>query len=283
LILADRLVREPYPGLSSPSSRERFADELANSIRLIEYLNRIGRDPGSVDVREPTAGDQRWSPPRAIAQWAHAGRRDEATWLAFLVTFFGPDERRGHPDTWLAARSVYSGFDDGRIGWRAVSGNPALLAELCARHAESYEQLPRGNHRKYEPKRVDHRHGLAESVRSFVELVMRHGGIEGLFGGDNASAEERFDRLMRELSGIVRFGRTGRFDFLALLGDLFVWELRAGRLYLSGATGPLDGARRMLGRSGPIYELDRELTDFALRLGVPIQAIEDALCNWQKD
>jgi hypothetical protein len=60
--LADRLVREPYLGLSSPSARDRFAAKLAESIRLIEYRNRIGRDPGSVDMREPAADDQHWRP-----------------------------------------------------------------------------------------------------------------------------------------------------------------------------------------------------------------------------
>jgi len=47
---------------------------------------------------------------------------------------------------------------------------------------------------------------------------------------------------MRELSGVVSFGRTDCFDFLALLGDLFVWKLEPGRLYLwvrrGGSTAP---------------------------------------------
>lgn len=48
------------------------------------------------------------------------------------------------------------------------------------------------------------------------------------------------------------------------------------------ATGPKNGARRALPGPSRLDELDNELTALAHRIGVEVQAMEDALCNWQK-
>jgi hypothetical protein len=92
----------------------------------------------------------------------------------------------------------------------------------------------------------------------------------------------RFDRLMRELSPLVSFARTGCFDLLVLLGNLGVYELSPPRLYLEGSTGPKSGARRVLPGARRLHDLDENLTAVARRIGVEVQVMEDALCNSQK-
>jgi hypothetical protein len=87
---------------------------------------------------------------------------------------------------------------------------------------------------------------------------------------------------MDELAPLVSFGRTGRFDLLTLLGNLGVYELTPPRLYLVGATGPKDGARRVLPGRRRLRDLDDELSALARGLGVEVEAMEDALCSWQK-
>ena len=279
--LAQRLSGIEYPGLASPPDRDRFVAELADAAQFVNRVRSLGRRPGAHDVRAPTLDRKPWSARRAIAQWAGASRPDEATWLAFLTTFFGPDERPGR-DPWLAVRTVYSGFGEGRVGWEG-SETLARLIDVCRRNSDRYARLPRGNHRKYEPRSFDHPQGLAASACSFVDVIERRGGMAVVFAGPDASPRARFDRLMSELSGIVSFGRTGRFDFLTLLGYLAVWDLQPGKLYLAGATGPARGARRILDdKARPLDDLDRELSELAVRLDVPIQAMEDAICNWQK-
>jgi Alpha-glutamyl/putrescinyl thymine pyrophosphorylase clade 3 len=280
--LEQRLIAEHLPGLSTADSRARFIRELERSAHGINTRRRIAADPGVVDVREPRDSDRSWSPLPAIVQWARGGDRDEATWLAYLATFFGMDERRGR-ECWRSTLVVYGGFGDGHLGWSRVATDPDLVLELCRRHRDVYATLARGNHRKREPtKDPAHRQGLAASVRSLVALAEHHGGLECLLADADASSRDRFARLMRELAPIVSFGRTGCFDLLVLLGGLGVYELDAPRLYLAGATGPKDGARLMLPGVRRLRNLDDELCAVAGRVGVEIQAMEDALCNWQK-
>jgi len=79
----------------------------------------------------------------------------------------------------------------------------------------------------------------------------------------------------------VRFGRTGRFDFLALLLDLQLVSAEPASCYLRGSTGPLQGARKLWGKR-PVSQLDYLAADLAQRLGISPIVLEDALCNWQK-
>lgn len=274
------VAAERLPGLADPAERARFVRELEHSTRRIDALARLADDPGSVDMREPAEG---WNPLPAIVQWTRTGDRDEATWLAYLTTAFGPDERRGH-ETWYGTRVLYGGFGEGRVAWRDVADDPASLLELCRRHASEYARLPRGNHRKNEPRfNPDHPRGLCASVHDLVALADAHGGLAALMSGDDVSADARFERLMSQIRArVISFGRTGCFDLLILLGGLGLYELAPPRLYLAGSTGPLDGARRLLPGSRPIRDLDDTLSAVAHRIDVPLQAMEDALCNWQK-
>lgn len=278
--LDSRLAAENLPGLADPAERSRFIRHLERAAHRTNALRRIARDPGAADVC--TLKDDRWSPLPAIVQWARAGQLDEATWLAYLTTFFGPDERKGR-ETWYATRVLYGGLGEGHVSWRAVSADPESLAALCRRHADLYATLPRGNHRKNEPRfDVEHPRGILGSVPSLTALAERCGGLATWFADGDEAATARFARLMEELRPLVSFGRTGRFDLLILLGDLGVYELDAPRLYLEGATGPKIGARRVLPGTRTLRELDDELTTTAARIGVEVQAMEDALCNWQK-
>ena len=80
-----------------------------------------------------------------------------------------------------------------------------------------------------------------------------------------------------------RFGRLAAYDFLTLLGTAGVLPIGPDRLYLDGATGPLEGARALFGdRGSDPASLDGRATRLAVALGVSLSAMEDALCNWQK-
>jgi hypothetical protein len=92
---------------------------------------------------------------------------------------------------------------------------------------------------------------------------------------------------MRDLCPVFRFGRLARFDLLCLLGNVDVYDLRPDRLHLVGATGPQDGALRLLGLRAPagsaeLNLLDRRITGIARDSDIDLDALEDTLCNWQK-
>lgn len=86
---------------------------------------------------------------------------------------------------------------------------------------------------------------------------------------------------------ITSFGRLAKFDYLALIGRYGIAPISAGSAYLDGATGPLRGARLLFdGRvdgltSGEV--LQQLLDQLDGYLGVGMQVLEDALCNWQKN
>ena len=98
--------------------------------------------------------------------------------------------------------------------------------------------------------------------------------------------EAAFDQLYRSLDAVTGFGRTARYDFVRLLGLLELAEVWPGRCYLDQASGPRSGAARMfLGRGPegvPTPWLEERCSELARGLGVDLQAVEDAVCNWQK-
>ena len=69
------------------------------------------------------------------------------------------------------------------------------------------------------------------------------------------------------------------------LGRLGFSQIRPGRAYLKGATGPLDGARLLFGGATNAalgWALLEDWIYSTLVLGVGMQVMEDSLCNWQK-
>jgi hypothetical protein len=80
-----------------------------------------------------------------------------------------------------------------------------------------------------------------EALRS-SELGSRFGAYSQSKGNNPHTL---FDAAYDSLT-IERFGRLAKFDFLALLGRLDLAPIAPGSAYLSGATGPLRGARLLV-------------------------------------
>lgn len=98
-----------------------------------------------------------------------------------------------------------------------------------------------------------------------------------------------FKYLYDSIDAVASFGRTGRFDYLTMVGKLGLTAVEPGSTYMQGATGPLNGARLLFGGNPQaafgaatldqwLVELDAELD-----LYFGMQVLEDALCNWQKN
>ena len=66
---------------------------------------------------------------------------------------------------------------------------------------------------------------------------------------------------------------------LTLLGRLGVYELRPGKLFLSGENEATWAAKRALGIGDPLL-LERRAGELAQASGVPIEALDLALHNW---
>ena len=99
-----------------------------------------------------------------------------------------------------------------------------------------------------------------------------------------ASGDPRraFGELMRSMTAVDSFGRTAKFDFLTMVGKLKLASIEPDSPYIIGSTGPRAGAELLFGvvqRPAALNQLSIELE---AKLGVGMQVIEDALCNWQK-
>jgi hypothetical protein len=71
-----------------------------------------------------------------------------------------------------------------------------------------------------------------------------------------------------------------------MLGKLELARIEPGSPYLEGSTGPLAGARLLFSGSNTAdissQDLDSRSVELGDALGVGMQVVEDALCNWQK-
>lgn len=264
------------PGLAKSPSRLRFIKELLTSQKKVHVL-RMRRFQGGYDLSE-----KNFNPSRAITHIFENGKRDEAVWLAFLTIQFGQDV----PDT---LRSFYGKLGEGRWDWQSVRQNSDHIRGWMGEKWGALRRLRFGNHRKYRTMRPEHRKGPPAVIGSFVRWVKEHGAGSpyaalNSFVEDTQSEGAAFDALFHEFN-VLEFRRTGRFDLLCLLGNLGILRIAPDHCYLKGATGPKDGALLMVtGRKGGrlTQEIEDTINRLRAHLGVPVEAMEDALCNWQK-
>src|ERR1700683_915809 len=264
------------PGLSSEPSRECFLEKLVHSEVKLRALS-MRKFNGSADPHKKD-----FHPLKGIVDLFEKGRRDEAVWLAFLTTHFGgPDARK-------TIRLFYGKFGNGRWDWTAVHKNPDEIRLWMTSHPRKVRHLRFANHRKYETNNPNNPVGTAAVLHSFRDWVSRYGrGLpyEALRSvAKGKSPELRFDQAYNKLS-VTRFGRTAKFDFLCLLGNLRILDVSPAHCYLGEATGPKSGALLMVTekKGGRITaEVEAVIQELQKHLGVPVEVMEDALCGWQK-
>jgi hypothetical protein len=270
------------PGIADGAALDTLATQMIASLRRLDYTVAIRTRP--IDRERTNPASPLFDPERAAIWHATNGNLDEAVWLTFLSIHFGKHARHG----WRRLRDVYSGLGTQTWTWERASRNvPAFRAWLSANRKKIGGAF--GNHRKYESLDGNSANGTGAAVASYVSWIGPAHSHAVLFrnlvrdGGNNPATI--FDHFYREMK-VHRFGRLGKFDFLALLGRLQFAPIAPGSAYLSGATGPMRGARLLFGGSPTtalsVRQLDSWLRDLDAELGVGMQVMEDSLCNWQK-
>jgi hypothetical protein len=251
-----RLHIQHCGGIAHASRRETLVLQMIASLRRLDYTLAIKSREVASNRADPRSSY--FEPERAAAFYARRGQTDEAIWLIFLATHFGQHGRHG----WRMLKDVYSGLGRGPWTWARVSANQAQFLTWLVQNAGNIKGAF-GNHRKY------------ETSRWFAGLVHSTGN----------DPHKLFDAAYSQMS-VDRFGRLAKFDFLALLGRLDLAPIRPGSAYLSGATGPLRGARLLVDDNPKsktrAAALDKILQDLDHVLNVGMQVMEDSLCNWQK-
>jgi hypothetical protein len=256
--------------------------QMVASLRRIELTEISKQRP--IDPRRADPLDSMFDPERAAVLHFRTGNFDEAIWIIFLATHFGKSLKHG----WQLLRNVYSGLGTAPWTWARVSQDPAAFRSWLSTNASNICGAF-GNHRKYETLDEHGPDGTGAVISSYVAWIGPHHSHRTLFGqlireggNDPHSIFDRFYKSMR----VRRFGRLGKFDFLALLGRLDFAPMEPGRPYLTGATGPLKGARLLFANNPTaslrVIDLETWLVELDDTLEVGMQVIEDSLCNWQK-
>jgi hypothetical protein len=277
----------PLPGVSKASRRNALAAQIIDSLRRIEFVNRIAVRP--IDPRRVDPVSELFDPLRAALLRFRSGDLDEAMWLVFLATHFG----KHLCDGWRLTRDIYRG-DGAPWTFARVANNPAAFEAWLAGAHEwlKGDGVSRrfGNHRKYETLRVDSVRGTNNVIKSYIAWVGANRGHAGLLAEAQGNAgndpKAVFDELYRAMDAVTSFGRTARFDYLTMVGKLALANIEPGDPYLIGATGPLTGARLLFGNDKNAArrpdDLNAMVAELGAHLGVGMQVMEDALCNWQK-
>jgi hypothetical protein len=278
------------PGLADSNRLDTLVAQFIDSLRRVEFAHHI-RDARHNPARMDPASST-FDPLRAAVLLNRRGETDEAWWLVFLGTHFG----KHAVDGWRLTRDVYGKLGQGGLwDWATISHDPSAFRtwlganEATLRGADGVSRRF-SNHRKYESLKASSDKGTATILASYVAWVApprTHADlvreIHKAVGQDPQAA---FAALYRSMDMVRRFGRLGKFDFLAMLGKLGIAPVEPGSTFLKGATGPLGGARLLFGgkRDATLSEreLEEGLVGFGRETGLGAQVLEDALCNWQK-
>ncbi len=278
----------PLPGLT-PGRREGLIRHIVGSSRLNWYVEHLCSSSLSADAANPSS---HWFNPLKAAVIRHrAGDDEEAFWLAFLLTHFGKHRRTG----WQYVRNIYGALGaDEQWTWDRITTGTSIFRDWLDAHQAEIVGKQRmhgfGNHRKYESLAGWTANGTGSVVASYVDWVgipplhRRH--FDTVLSSADGEPELAFDLLYRSLKTVRRFGRLGSFDYLSMVGRLGLADIRPGRSYLQGSTGPLKGARLLFQDPTSAISRPRDLEEKTVALGsylgVSFDVLEDALCNWQK-
>lgn len=273
------------PGIQSIDARVSLIEQILESIHRVEYVRRLSSRSISELRRDPTS--ELYDPLKAAVLFAAEDRFDEACWQVFLAVNFGKNLNSG----WRLARDIYcrNGNSD-RWGWAEVSTDAGAFLIWLASNLDRLrgsDGIKRGfsNHRKYMTLKPFANAGTGAAVTSYVGWVQRFGDHQTLFNSAQAEAEHdarlAFAVLYEWMSEVKSFGRIGKFDYLTMIGKLGFSNIEPNSAYIAESTGPLQGARLLFDKISK-KDLDADVLNLGESIGVNMQVMEDAICNWQK-
>jgi len=281
--------KRALPGIRAASNRQVLLEQILESIHRVKYVSVVSTRNLSERRKDPN--DDLFDPLKAAILCLRNGDVEEAFWLIFLFVHFGKHRRGG----WRYAREIYGRLSDGkRWNWAATSTDPSGFRKWLDDHQSALRRKGApggfGNHRKYESLDAYSSKGTGAVVESYVRWVNPPRTHQKMMDDAcrKAAGDARlaFSELYNSMDVVARFGRTARFDYLAMLGKIGLASIEPGSAYLQSATGPLKGARLLFTGSKTAAvkaaDLERWLIELDSGLKVGMQVLEDALCNWQK-
>lgn len=274
--------RMPLPGIVPVENLLAFVDQLIDSLQRVEYVHKVQARPISPLRADPKS--DLFDPIKAAMLKASDGDREEAFWLVFLATHCGRNLRT----EWLLSRELYGAHEDTPWTWQQVGSDPLAYGEWLEDNRADFKGKF-GNHRKYESLKQGAR-GTNIVIRTYVDWIKANGSHDRMIANTlaqvNGHPRKAFALLYDSMDVVKSFGRTGRFDYLTMLGKIGLAPIDANSTYMNAATGPKKGARLLFdGRFDSrttAKTLEARVAALEKHLGVGMQVMEDAMCNWQK-
>ena len=270
----------PLPGLKGTSHLQTFVRRLEESERRSRFFSCISQRPGADPSKVAASG---FDPLKSAVWYRNSGDLDEACWLVFLSVHFG----KHRTQKWALVREVYNG-QGSRWTWKRTSADTSGFRAWFSKNHELVRVGSGGglfgNHRKYESLRPDAKRNLPDVVQSYVNWVVpsHQSHFKTLRDEGRALGQSPFQSSYNSMKQVLSFGRTGRFDYLSTLSGLGIVNVCPTSPCLVGASGPLAGARLLFGK-GSTKALEAKVLSLGSVLGVGMDVLEDALCNWQKN
>lgn len=282
--LLDEFHYAPFAGITSSVRKSVLVLQIIDSIRRVEYLNKISIRARSSSLYTPYSGS--FQPLSGAVALHKVGRTDDAYWLVYLATHFGKHKFDG----WNLTEDFYGKFRQGGVwDWASASQYPMAISNWLEEnypHVTSAGRSRRfGNHRKFETLKPGSK-GTGHAVATYIRWVTEHGSHQALIGdvqrrvGQNP--KDIFAYIYDDLENVAKLGRLGKFDLLCNLSNLLIAPIFPDKAYIAQSTGPKAGARLLFGNSLSTVKLETACAELAEHLDVSPQVIEDALCNWQK-
>lgn len=227
-----------------------YRSPLVPGLRSSEEARRLAGEVAFAATRLRLLASE---PPGLYAEVADGSRAiEERSWLAFLIAYLYPLESE---DPFAAIVAV-------RTSW-------GQAGEL---DLDGVQTGPRSAH---DPAR-----GL-ETVNAYRAWAQRAGSQGRAFGGEPGwSPDRRFARAFERLA-LPGLHRDARYELLASLGVLGVYELAPASLALGGPDEVTLAAKRALGIGDPLL-LDRRAAQLAQACAVPLAALDLAFYNWER-
>lgn len=279
LLLAFHQNNMPLHGVAPPENMLAFVWQLIDSIQRVTYVRTIRTRPVGAVLTDPRNAS--FDPIKAAIA---AGQTEEAFWLVFLATHGGYNLRT----KWQLVAELYGSHEAAPWTWVRVLDDVEAYADWVEAQYDTF--LGKfGNHRKYESLKPGP-NGPGSVVRSYVNWIASFGSHAAMVvqarEQANGNARLAFGMLYEQMRAVRRFGRTGRFDYLTMLSKVGLADIDADSTYMNEATGPKRGARLLF--DGQIDSntgarvLETRVAALEQHLGVGMQVMEDAMCNWQK-
>jgi hypothetical protein len=233
----------------SRAAEDGFRSALVPGLRSGADAQRLAEELAFAATRlERLAAD----PPGLYAEVADASHPiEERSWLAFLIAYLGPTDDE----------QPFAGIAQARTTWG--SGEPPHLDDVVT-----------GPRTAHEPGRGE------RTIGAYRAWAQRAGTQEAAYTGDAAwTPERRFARVFERLA-LPGLHRGARFDLLATLGRLGVYDLSGAALGLGGNDPVTLAAKRVLG-IGDAMLLERRAADLAAACELPLEALDLGFHNWE--